>query len=85
MQEAASRCESAPRAQVGERFPRIFLLSELQPWGRNTGIPLLVPVCGSSYRYPYVAGGSIPDLDPCLLGAGGHGKGTGRLLIIAFL
>lgn len=81
MEEAAGRWKSASRAQIGEHFPRIFLLGQLQPWGRNTGISLLVPVRGSLCRYLHVTGGCLPYLDPCLVGVRGHGKGTGRLLI----
>ena len=46
------------------------------------GAPILVFARGLPGRRPHVAGGCICDLDPRLVGAGGHGKGTGSVGVI---
>ena len=49
------------------------------------GDPILVFTRGLPGRHPNVAADYICDMDPRLVGAGGHGKGTGAVEISCLL
>ena len=68
---------------VGEFTFQLFLPCELQPRDRISGNPTLVFSRGLPGCHPHVAGGCICDLDPRLVAAGGHGKGTGSVYLHA--
>ena len=55
------------------------------PRDRVFGDPILVFARGLPGRHPHVAGDCICDLDPRLVVAGGHGKGTGSVGVIVVI
>ena len=56
------------------------------PRDRVSGDPILIFARGLPGRHPNVAADRICDLDPRLVGAGGHGKGTGSVdFVVCFL
>ena len=51
------------------------------PRDRVSRVPIFVFTRGLPGRHPNVTGDYICDMDPRLVGAGGHGKGTGAVEI----